>query len=81
MSLTFFIFSFFCFSQDYAGQELSERLFSYIIIFFTFVGLVWGYYLQDFYQTLYVLGAGVALAAVVSWACLYWRCYLENRRG
>lgn len=36
-----------------------------IITLFGFVGLVWGYIIQQFSQTVYILGAGFVLAALV----------------
>jgi len=35
-------------------------------VLFGIVGLLWGYVIQQFSQTVYILGAGLLLAAIVS---------------
>jgi hypothetical protein len=40
-----------------------------IVVLFGFVGIVWGYIIQQFSQTVYILGAGLVLATVVSQKC------------
>ncbi|CAG0912980.1 unnamed protein product [Notodromas monacha] len=50
---------------DYDGQRRAERLFHVIVILFGAVGLIWGYAIQQFSQTVYILGAGFALAAAL----------------
>ncbi|XP_043193076.1 signal peptidase complex subunit 1-like [Amphibalanus amphitrite] len=52
--------------MDYEGQKWAERLFQVIIVLFGVVGLVWGYSIQQFSQTVYILGAGVALACLLT---------------
>ena len=34
------------------------------------MGFIWGYFCQQYIQTVYVLGAGVVLASLVSCSCL-----------
>ncbi|CAH0549486.1 unnamed protein product [Brassicogethes aeneus] len=52
--------------MDYDGQARAERLSRYIITLFGAVGLIWGYIIQQFSQTVYILGAGFALAALLT---------------
>lgn len=52
--------------QDFVGQYRAEMLYRIIITAFGFAGIAYGYYLQSFMQTVLVLSAGFALAAVVS---------------
>lgn len=49
------------------GQARAEKLSRIIITLFGAVGLIWGYAIQQFSQTVYVLGAGFALTAFVSY--------------
>ncbi|XP_017753479.1 PREDICTED: signal peptidase complex subunit 1-like [Eufriesea mexicana] len=51
---------------DYEGQGRAEKLSRVIITLFGIVGLIWGYVIQQFSQTLYILGAGFMLAAVIT---------------
>jgi signal peptidase complex subunit 1 len=37
-----------------------------IVVLFGVVGLIWGYIIQHFSQTVYILGAGLVLATIVS---------------
>lgn len=60
--------------QDFEGQGRAERLSRLIITLFGAVGLVWGYVIQQFSQTVYILIAGVLLASIVSfggWFCIF----------
>lgn len=52
-------------SMDYEGQRLAERLYQCVIVLFAVVGFVWGFICQQFVQTVYILGAGVALAVLL----------------
>lgn len=51
---------------DYVGQAKSEKLYRAIITLFSIVGFVWGYIVQQFSQSVYILGAGFLLAAVLT---------------
>ncbi|XP_017779720.1 PREDICTED: signal peptidase complex subunit 1 [Nicrophorus vespilloides] len=52
--------------MDFEGQARAEYLSRVIILLFAAVGLVWGYIIQQFSQTVYILGAGFALAALLT---------------
>ncbi|KAG8268048.1 signal peptidase complex subunit 1 [Homalodisca vitripennis] len=52
--------------MDFDGQKRAEKLSRIIITLFGAVGLVWGYIIQQFSQTVYIVGAGFALAAIVT---------------
>ncbi len=52
--------------MDFKGQDKSERLSRMIVVLFGAVGIVWGYVLQQFSQTVYILAAGLALAALLT---------------
>ncbi|GJQ85924.1 hypothetical protein Trydic_g21775 [Trypoxylus dichotomus] len=52
--------------MDFEGQARAERLYRVVITLFAIVGLVWGYIIQQFSQTVYILGAGFALAALLT---------------
>ncbi|XP_059478928.1 signal peptidase complex subunit 1 [Neocloeon triangulifer] len=52
--------------MDYDGQSRAENLSRLIITLFGAVGLVWGYIIQQFSQTVYILGAGFVLACLVT---------------
>jgi signal peptidase complex subunit 1 len=52
--------------MDYVGQGRAEKLYQIIIILFGVVGLVWGYAIQQFSQTVYILGAGLTLATLLT---------------
>ncbi|KOC67067.1 Signal peptidase complex subunit 1 [Habropoda laboriosa] len=57
--------------MDYDGQARAEKLSTDIITLFGVVGLIWGYIIQQFSQTMYVLAAGFMMAALItvpSWA-------------
>ncbi|CAG0907383.1 unnamed protein product, partial [Cyprideis torosa] len=41
--------------MDFEGQRRAERIFQSIIVLFGLVGLVWGYAIQQFSQTVYIL--------------------------
>ncbi|KAK6640013.1 Signal peptidase complex subunit 1 [Polyplax serrata] len=53
-------------NQDYDGQGRAEKYSKFIITLFGVVGLVWGYIIQQFSQTVYILGAGFVLAALIT---------------
>ncbi|XP_033223797.1 signal peptidase complex subunit 1 [Belonocnema kinseyi] len=52
--------------MDYDGQARAEKLSRVIITLFGVVGLVWGYAIQQFSQTIYILGAGFVMAAIIT---------------
>ncbi|XP_058812452.1 signal peptidase complex subunit 1 [Topomyia yanbarensis] len=52
--------------MDYEGQGRAEKLSRIIITLFGAVGLIWGYVIQQFSQTVYILIAGVLLASVLT---------------
>lgn len=52
--------------QDFEGQGRAERISRYIITLFGVVGLIWGAFIQQFSQTVYILVAGVLLTLIVS---------------
>lgn len=51
---------------DYVGQAKAEKLYRTIITLFSIVGFVWGYIVQQFSQSVYILGAGFILAAILT---------------
>ena len=54
------------FKQDYKGQEQAENWSRIVVMLFGAVGLIYGWMIQEFSQTIYILAAGLALAALVS---------------
>merc|ERR1711994_1237815 len=52
--------------MDYDGQQKAETWSSRIVVLFGLVGLAWGYWIQQFSQTVYILGAGLAFAAMLT---------------
>ncbi|XP_015586117.1 signal peptidase complex subunit 1 [Cephus cinctus] len=52
--------------MDYDGQARAEKLSRVIITLFGVVGLIWGYVIQQFSQTIYILGAGFVMAAIIT---------------
>ncbi|KAF3430576.1 hypothetical protein E2986_12104 [Frieseomelitta varia] len=52
--------------MDYDGQARAEKLSRVIITLFGVVGLIWGYVIHQFSQTMYILGAGFVLAALIT---------------
>jgi len=52
--------------MDYDGQARAEKLSRIIILLFGFVGFVWGYIIQQFSETVRILGAGFILAAILT---------------
>lgn len=53
-------------TQDFVGQYRAEMLYRIIVSLFGFVGIAWGYHVQQFSQTAIILAAGFALAALVT---------------
>lgn len=51
---------------DYVGQGRAEVLYRGIITLFSIVGFFWGYIVQQFSQSVYILGAGFLLASILS---------------
>ncbi|XP_077285345.1 signal peptidase complex subunit Spase12 [Arctopsyche grandis] len=51
---------------DYVGQARAEQLYKFIITLFSVVGLIWGYIVQQFSQSVYILAAGVILATLLT---------------
>ncbi|XP_060832165.1 signal peptidase complex subunit 1-like [Bombus pascuorum] len=52
--------------MDYDGQARAKKLSRLIITFFGIVGLIWGYVIQQFPQTIYILGTGLVMAALIT---------------
>ncbi|ODM95220.1 Signal peptidase complex subunit 1 [Orchesella cincta] len=52
--------------MDYDGQARAEKLSRIIILLFGFVGFIWGYIIQQFSETVRILGAGFILAAILT---------------
>ncbi|XP_012279183.1 signal peptidase complex subunit 1 [Orussus abietinus] len=52
--------------MDYDGQARAERLYRIIISVFGVVGFIWGYIIEEFSQTIYILAAGSVLAAILT---------------
>jgi len=52
--------------MDYDGQARAEKLSRIIILLFGVVGFVWGYIIQQFSETVRILGAGFVLAAILT---------------
>jgi len=52
--------------MDYDGQARAEKLSRIIILLFGAVGFIWGYIIQQFSETVRILGAGFVLAAVLT---------------
>ena len=53
-------------SMDFRGQELAERLYQSIILFFTVISFVMGYATQDFSLMIKLFGGGTGIAALVT---------------
>merc|ERR1712088_796916 len=52
--------------MDFDGQYRAENLSRIIVVLFGAVGLIWGYIIQQFSQTVYILGAGLVLATLLT---------------
>ena len=52
--------------MDFDGQAIAENLSRIIVVLFGVVGLIWGYIIQQFSQTVYILGAGLVLATILT---------------
>jgi signal peptidase complex subunit 1 len=52
--------------MDFDGQARAENLSRIIVALFGVVGLVWGCIIQHFSQTVYILGAGLILATILT---------------
>ena len=52
--------------MDFDGQARAENLSRIIVVLFGVVGLIWGYIIQQFSQTVYILGAGLVLATILT---------------
>ncbi|KAF7285783.1 signal peptidase complex subunit Spase12 [Rhynchophorus ferrugineus] len=52
--------------MDFEGQHRAERLLKIIITVFGIVGLTWGYIIQQFSQTVYILAAGCILTSLLT---------------
>ena len=53
-------------NMDLVCQGRAEKLYQIIIVLFGVVGLVWGYTIQQFSQTVYILGAGLLLSSLLT---------------
>lgn len=51
---------------DYDGQGRAEKLSKIIITLFGVVGFIWGYVIQQFSQSIYILGAGFVMASLIT---------------
>ncbi|XP_037815660.1 signal peptidase complex subunit 1 [Lucilia sericata] len=52
--------------MDFVGQHKAEKYSRFIITLFGIVGLIWGAIIQQFSQTVYILGAGFVLASLLT---------------
>ncbi|KAH8383878.1 hypothetical protein KR009_010951, partial [Drosophila setifemur] len=52
--------------QDFVGQGKAERWSRLIITLFGVVGLIYGAIVQQFSQTVYILGAGFVLSSLIT---------------
>ena len=52
--------------MDFDCQARAENLSRVIVVLFGVVGLVWGYIILHFSQTVYILGAGLVLATILT---------------
>merc|ERR1712166_777975 len=53
-------------TMDWKGQYYAEWIYMIIISLFGFVGFVWGYQTQDFFNTFQAWFVGVAIACLIS---------------
>ncbi|ENN80128.1 hypothetical protein YQE_03436, partial [Dendroctonus ponderosae] len=51
---------------DFEGQHAAEKFSRIIITLFGIVGLIWGYAIQQFSQTVYILASGFFLASILT---------------
>ncbi|KAF5287648.1 hypothetical protein FQA39_LY15851 [Lamprigera yunnana] len=52
--------------MDFDGQAKAEKYSRVIVTLFGAVGLIWGYIIQQFSQTVYILAAGFLLASLIT---------------
>jgi signal peptidase complex subunit 1 len=52
--------------MDYDGQARAENLSRIIVVLFGVVGIGFGWVIQQFSQTVYILGAGLVFAAILT---------------
>jgi len=52
--------------MDYDGQARAEKFSRIIILLFGVVGFGWGFVIQQFSETVNILGAGFLLAAILT---------------
>merc|ERR1712018_7243 len=52
--------------MDYEGQSKAEFVSRTIVVLFGVVGFVFGWYIEQFSQTVYILGAGLVFAAILT---------------
>ena len=52
--------------MDFQGQGQAEKISRTIVSLFGIVGFFWGYAIQQFSQTVYILGAGLVLATLLT---------------
>ena len=52
--------------MDFEGQARAENLSRMIVVLFGLVCFVWGCVIQRFSQTVYILGAGLVLATILT---------------
>ncbi|XP_026477935.1 signal peptidase complex subunit 1 [Ctenocephalides felis] len=52
--------------MDYEGQARAEKLSRLIVTLFGVIGLIYGYVVQQFSMTVYILGAGFVVALLIT---------------
>ncbi|CAH2313296.1 signal peptidase complex subunit 1 [Pelobates cultripes] len=52
--------------MDYKGQKLAEQIFQGIILFSAVVGFIYGYLIEQFGWTVYIVIAGFALSCLLT---------------
>ncbi|NXY70870.1 SPCS1 peptidase, partial [Glareola pratincola] len=54
------------FPQDYKGQKLAEQIFQGIILVSAIIGFIYGYIIEEFACTVYIVMAGFALSCLLT---------------
>ncbi|XP_075431117.1 signal peptidase complex subunit 1 [Ascaphus truei] len=52
--------------MDYKGQKLAEQIFQGIILFSAIVGFIYGYLIEQFGWTVYIVIAGFAVSCLLT---------------
>jgi signal peptidase complex subunit 1 len=63
-------------NMDFVGQKHAERFYQITIVVFTIVGLIVGFYFEDFYYTFQLWAVGTIISAVVT--LFPWPCFRRN---